>query len=166
VPCIAIFCLWSQLRSQHGCYAQSVFECPLIYSSGHISSRILHVSFTLNITIAVFAETLETFYILFRFRKSKLHAHMPMFNVDVVWQCLGTATTNRLFLIPQVIYEYREPRWNDTDRRTEELGGGGNPVPVPLWPPQISHDMTRARIRVSEMRSPRLITWSHVDRTS
>jgi hypothetical protein len=25
--------------------------------------------------------------------------------------------TNGLFFIPQVIYEYRDPRWNDTDRK-------------------------------------------------
>jgi hypothetical protein len=30
------------------------------------------------------------------------------------------------------MYEYREPRWNDMDRKNEELGE--RPVPVLLYP--------------------------------
>jgi hypothetical protein len=44
---------------------------------------------------------------------------------------LRTAATNRLIVHPQVIYEYREPQWNDTDRgklliHPSELSG--NPI--------------------------------------
>jgi hypothetical protein len=30
--------------------------------------------------------------------------------------CLWTAATNRLLVHPQMIHEYKEPRWNNTDR--------------------------------------------------
>jgi hypothetical protein len=40
--------------------------------------------------------------------------------------------------MPLVTYEYREPWWNDTDRRNQELGDKS--VPVPLCPPQIPID--------------------------
>jgi hypothetical protein len=36
--------------------------------------------------------------------------------VDVVRACLWTAASNGLLLIPQVIYESGEPRWNDIDK--------------------------------------------------
>jgi hypothetical protein len=35
-----------------------------------------------------------------------------------------------------------------------------NPVLVPLFPPQISHDLTRARARAAEVGSGRLTTWA------
>jgi hypothetical protein len=34
-----------------------------------------------------------------------------------------------------MLYEHGEPRWNDTDRE--------KPVPVPLRPPQIPHELTQ-----------------------
>jgi hypothetical protein len=36
-----------------------------------------------------------------------------------------------------MIYEYREPKQNDIEEETEELGE--KPVPVPIHPPQIPH---------------------------
>jgi hypothetical protein len=47
-----------------------------------------------------------------------------------------------LLFIPQVIYEYGEPRWYDTNMKTEKLGE--NPVPVAPCPPQIPHGLTWA----------------------
>ena len=41
-----------------------------------------------------------------------------------------------------------EHRWNDTDGKTEVLGE--KPVPVPLCPPQISHELAWNRTRASE----------------
>jgi hypothetical protein len=52
-----------------------------------------------------------------------------------------------LFFIPQVISEYGQPRWNNTDRKTEELGE--IPFPVGLCQPQIPHGLTQARTRAT-----------------
>jgi hypothetical protein len=49
--------------------------------------------------------------------------------------------------IPLMIYEDGEPRWNNNDRGTKELGE--KPVPVPLFSPKISHGLTRMRMRAS-----------------
>jgi hypothetical protein len=46
--------------------------------------------------------------------------------------------------------------------KTEELGG--KPVPVPLCPPQIPHELTRARTRASAVKDRRLTTWAMVAR--
>jgi hypothetical protein len=45
-----------------------------------------------------------------------------------------------LLFTPHIIYEYGQPRWNDTDGKTEELGE--KPVTVALCPPQIPHGIT------------------------
>jgi hypothetical protein len=50
----------------------------------------------------------------------------------------------------QIIYEYGEPWWNDTDRKTEELRE--KPVPVPLCPTQIPLELTWAQTRASTVR--------------
>jgi hypothetical protein len=42
--------------------------------------------------------------------------------------------------------------------KTEELGE--KPVPVPLYPPQIPHGLTRARTLSSAVRGRRLATWA------
>jgi hypothetical protein len=52
-----------------------------------------------------------------------------------------------LLFITQIMYEHGEPRWDDIDTGTEELGE--RPVPVPLCLPQISGEQTRAPTRVS-----------------
>jgi hypothetical protein len=44
-----------------------------------------------------------------------------------------------LLFIPQAIYEYGEPWWNDTDR--VKLKNSEKPVPEPLYPPQMSHGL-------------------------
>jgi len=36
---------------------------------------------------------------------------------------------------------------------------GGNPVPVPLCPTQISHSLTRGRTRASAVKDRRLTSW-------
>jgi hypothetical protein len=38
-----------------------------------------------------------------------------------------------------MIHDYEEPWWNDTDRKTKELGE--KPVPVPLCPPHMPHGL-------------------------
>jgi hypothetical protein len=55
------------------------------------------------------------------------------------------------------------------DGNCEAIGGmkisrgnrstGRKPVPVPLCPPQIPHDLTRARIRAAAVGLQRLINW-------
>jgi hypothetical protein len=35
-----------------------------------------------------------------------------------------------------------------------------NPTTVPLWPPQIPHDLTRARFRATAVGSRRLTAWA------
>jgi hypothetical protein len=55
-----------------------------------------------------------------------------------------------LLFIPQVIYEYGESWWNDTDRKTEEIRV--NPVPVPPCPQQIPHELTCAQTQSSAVR--------------
>jgi len=42
-------------------------------------------------------------------------------HVDGERLCLCTAATKGLLFIPQIKYEYGEPRWNDIDRRKQEL---------------------------------------------
>jgi hypothetical protein len=42
--------------------------------------------------------------------------------------------------------------------KTEELGE--KPIPVPHCPPQIPHELTRARTRASAVRGQRLTTWA------
>jgi hypothetical protein len=57
----------------------------------------------------------------------------------------------------QVIW-YGELRWNDIDRG--KLKNSENkPVPVPLYPPQISNGTIRARSRASAVRGQRLTAW-------
>jgi hypothetical protein len=53
-----------------------------------------------------------------------------------------------LLFISQMIREYGEPWWNDIDSKTEELGE--QPVPMPLWPPQIPQGLTRVQTQVSQ----------------
>jgi hypothetical protein len=48
-----------------------------------------------------------------------------------------------LLFISQMIYEYKEPRWNDTDRGKPK-NSGKKRIPVPLCPPQILYGVTRA----------------------
>jgi hypothetical protein len=47
-----------------------------------------------------------------------------------------------LFFTPEIIYEFGEPRWNVTEGKTEELREKA--VPVPQYPPIISHGLTLA----------------------
>jgi hypothetical protein len=47
-----------------------------------------------------------------------------------------------ILFIPQIIYEFGEQWWNDTDGKTEEFKD--KPVPVPLCPPQIPYGLTPA----------------------
>jgi hypothetical protein len=60
-----------------------------------------------------------------------------------------------LLFIPQIIYEYGEPRWNDTDRGKPK-NSREKPVPVPLCPPQIPHGLTQA----SAVRDRWLTAWA------
>jgi hypothetical protein len=56
-------------------------------------------------------------------------------------------------------YEFGKRWWNDIlTGKTEELGE--KPVPVPLCPPQIPHELTRARTRSSAVRGRRLTAWA------
>jgi hypothetical protein len=59
-----------------------------------------------------------------------------------------------LLFIPQVTYECGEPRWNDTNRETEERWERS--APVPLCPLQILQILTLARSRASALRGWRL----------
>jgi hypothetical protein len=59
--------------------------------------------------------------------------------------------------IPQMIWVWRATMEWYWQGKTEELGE--KPVPVPLCPSQISHGLTRARIRASAVRGRRLTTW-------
>jgi hypothetical protein len=53
--------------------------------------------------------------------------------------------------IARVIYEYEEPRWNNTNERKQELGD--KPVSVSLSPPR---GLFRARILASAVRGRQL----------
>jgi hypothetical protein len=55
-----------------------------------------------------------------------------------------------LLFVPQMIYEYGEPWWNNIARKTEEVGD--KPVPVPLYPPQVPHELTWVQTRASIMK--------------
>jgi hypothetical protein len=55
-----------------------------------------------------------------------------------------------IVFIPQMVYEYGEPRWNDIDRGNRTTRG--KPVPVSLCLTQIPHGLTRAQTRDSAMR--------------
>jgi hypothetical protein len=45
-----------------------------------------------------------------------------------------------LLFIPQVIFECREPRWNDTDREKKKTSRE-KLAPVPVCPPDITHGL-------------------------
>jgi hypothetical protein len=67
---------------------------------------------------------------------------------------LGTAATTGLLYQPQM-----------TDDGGMKIGMGNRstrrkPAPVPLYPPQIPHDLTRARTRAAEFGSQRLTAWA------
>jgi hypothetical protein len=47
-----------------------------------------------------------------------------------------------------------EHRWNETEVLGEK------PVPVPLYPPQIPHELTRDRTRASPVGGRRLTAWA------
>jgi hypothetical protein len=64
-----------------------------------------------------------------------------------------------LLFIPQIIYEYGEPWWNDIDSEKPNKFGE-KPVPVPLCPPQISHGLTREQTRASAVKGQRLTVWA------
>jgi hypothetical protein len=63
-----------------------------------------------------------------------------------------------LLFIPQLIYEYGEPRWNDTDRGNRRTRR--KPVTVQLCPQHISHGPTMARTRSSAVRGRQLTSWA------
>jgi hypothetical protein len=65
-----------------------------------------------------------------------------------------------LLFIPQIIYEYGEPWWNDIDSEKPKKKLGEKPVPVPLCPPQISHGLTREQTRASAVKGQRLTAWA------
>jgi hypothetical protein len=73
---------------------------------------------------------------------------------------LGTAATSGLFYKPQVIDEgdcgaisgMKIDRGNRSTRR--------KPAPVPLCPPQIPHDQTRARTLAAAVGNQRLTAWA------
>jgi hypothetical protein len=57
------------------------------------------------------------------------------------WNCVSELRPSTgLLVILQMIYEYGEPRWNDIDGKTEELGGKN--LSLPLYPQQIPHGRT------------------------
>jgi hypothetical protein len=59
------------------------------------------------------------------------------------------------FLFFQVI----EHRWNEIDREKPKYSGK-KPVPVPLCPPQIPHELTRYRTRACALGGRRLTAWA------
>jgi hypothetical protein len=65
---------------------------------------------------------------------------------------LGTAATTGLFYQPRLIDDgdcgMKIDRGNRSTRRKH--------VPAPLYPPQIPHDLTSARIRAAEVGSQRV----------
>jgi hypothetical protein len=73
---------------------------------------------------------------------------------------LGTAATIGLLYQPHMIYD------GDCGAIDGMQIGRGNrsirrkPAPVPLCPPQILHDQTRARTRVAAVGNQRLTTWA------
>jgi hypothetical protein len=67
---------------------------------------------------------------------------MKMFNFFFVFPCNGAPVD-----------------WN-WQGKTEILGGGGEPIPVPLCPPQIPHGLTRDRTWASAVRSRPLTAWA------
>jgi hypothetical protein len=57
--------------------------------------------------------------------------------VSMGWNCVSELRPpTGLLLNPPIIYEYSEPRWNDTDRRNRRTCR--KPIPVPLCQPQNS----------------------------
>jgi hypothetical protein len=75
------------------------------------------------------------------------------------WDYISKQRPSEPIVHPQITCEYGEPRWNDTDRGTDELCG--KPVPVPQCPPQIPHGLTRARTLTSAVRGPVTNRLSH-----
>jgi hypothetical protein len=82
--------------------------------------------------------------------------------VDGVRVCLWTAATKGTIVHPpgasRPLWVWRgtvEWYWQG---KTEELGE--KPVSVPLCPPQIPHELTRARTRFSAARGRRLTAWA------
>jgi hypothetical protein len=76
-------------------------------------------------------------------------------------RCYGRTAAFRLFMQPydedkqfSSFFRVVEHRWNEIDRETEVLGK--KPVPVPLCPPQIPHEVTRDRNRASVVGGRRL----------
>jgi hypothetical protein len=83
----------------------------------------------------------------------------PEDGVDLVSK-RGCLLTLAYYAFPRW-YEFGERRWNDIlTGENEELGE--KPVPVPLFPPQIPHGLSRARKRASAVRGRRLTAWAMV----
>jgi hypothetical protein len=63
-----------------------------------------------------------------------------------------------LLFIPQVIYEYGEQWWNDTD--SGKPNNWEKPVPVPLCPPKIPHGLIWVWTWASVVRDWWLTAWA------
>jgi hypothetical protein len=87
---------------------------------------------------------------------------VPFNRIKVRWgESLNCGHQRACYSSPQMmmIYEYGEPQWNDdTDWRNER--NRRKPVPVPLYPPQIPHWVTRARTPAFAARGRRLTAWA------
>jgi hypothetical protein len=79
--------------------------------------------------------------------------------MSMVWDSLWTAATNGpVFHLPDDIWVWRatvEWYWQG---KTEELEE--KPVPVPFYPPQIPHDLSRALTQAFVVRGRRLTAWA------
>jgi hypothetical protein len=75
------------------------------------------------------------------------------------WVLLCNPVTKISFFFS--FFQVPEHRWNEIDRgKPKYSGGGGEPVPVPLCPPQIPHELTWDRTRASAVRGRRLTAWA------
>jgi hypothetical protein len=59
-----------------------------------------------------------------------------------------------------LFFQVMEHRWNEIDRGENRSTRGEKAVPVPLFPPQIPHILTRDRTRTSAVGSGRLTVWA------
>jgi hypothetical protein len=80
--------------------------------------------------------------------------------MSMKWDCVSELRLpTGVLSTPQVTYEYGEPRWNAIDRDNPK-NSEKKPVPLPLYPPQITPARNRSRTWASVARGRRLTAWA------
>jgi hypothetical protein len=149
-----------------------------VYGSDHVREVLIRSSWLGSLLLLLLTVSRSTYKHVVRSsrgrgRKMKRDSELPnrkmhevVFNLGFFFWWWGGSSTQALMptyvsilRIPQMIWVWRATVEWYTDRGKQK-NSGENPVPVPLYPPQTPHGLSRTRTRASAMRDRRLMTWA------